>query len=82
MDRLTQQLQTQPPLVLKSMLSKMKAVLNPSMTDHQPPEVHQLRKQNNKRMKTLRDVKINNPNHRRTTILKSQMCDVVVQIKA
>ena len=41
MDKLTQQLQTQPPLVLKSMLSKMKAVLNPSMTDHQPPEVQQ-----------------------------------------
>ncbi|KAJ0624070.1 putative MULE transposase domain, FHY3/FAR1 family [Helianthus annuus] len=41
MDKLTQQLHTQPPLVLKSMLSKMKAVLNPSMTDHQPPEVQQ-----------------------------------------
>ncbi|XP_035834133.1 uncharacterized protein LOC118482654 [Helianthus annuus] len=41
MDNLTQQLHTQPPLVVKSMLSKMKAVLNPSMTDHQPPEVQQ-----------------------------------------
>ncbi|XP_021986754.1 uncharacterized protein LOC110883259 [Helianthus annuus] len=41
MDNLTQQLHTQPPLVVKSMLSKMKAVLNPSMTDHQLPEVQQ-----------------------------------------
>ena len=36
-----QQLKAQPPIVLKSMLSKIKEVVNPSMTDHQPPEVQQ-----------------------------------------
>ncbi|KAF5785584.1 hypothetical protein HanXRQr2_Chr10g0430321 [Helianthus annuus] len=41
MDRVTQQLQAQPPIVLKSMLSKIKAVVNPSMTDHQPPKIQQ-----------------------------------------
>ncbi|XP_035834243.1 uncharacterized protein LOC118482718 [Helianthus annuus] len=41
MDRVMQQLKAQPPIVLKSMLSKIKEVVNPSMTDHQPPEVQQ-----------------------------------------
>ncbi|XP_021980399.1 uncharacterized protein LOC110876537 [Helianthus annuus] len=41
MDRVMQQLKAQPPIVLKSMLSKIKKVVNPSMTDHQSPEVQQ-----------------------------------------
>ncbi|KAM0071804.1 putative OTU domain-containing protein [Helianthus debilis subsp. tardiflorus] len=39
MDKITQQLQSQPPPVKRSMISKLLAVVNPSMTDHRPPEV-------------------------------------------
>ena len=55
----------------------MKAVLNPSMTDHQPPEVQQDTR--GRPTTKVKQQKNKDLNHRGTTTLKSQMCDVVVQ---
>ncbi|KAI3817551.1 hypothetical protein L1987_11346 [Smallanthus sonchifolius] len=41
MDKVKQQLNSQPPQVKESLLSKIRALINPSMTDHQPPDVQQ-----------------------------------------
>ncbi|XP_035845796.1 uncharacterized protein LOC118492112 [Helianthus annuus] len=92
MDRVMQQLKAQPPIVLKSMLSEIKEVVNPSMTDHQPPEVQQdtrgrptskaqqKKKEEVARRKDTRS-EAKGKSQKKDEELKSQQCNAVVQRK-